>query len=185
MTVPDRLLFGQFLIDNKKTSPAVLEKALEIQKIEHMSDTPRMLGNILLNDFKTFKDRVELQHCLRKFDTFQLEMKNIFLEAKKYGADPVDKLQQEYADLLEELEAAPTAKIREAIIRIEKFRVDIKSVRRLKEENEILREDNNAKYDEIEKLKYKVESLNNNLKKKDNIVKKYERFLRDKGWGNG
>ena len=184
MNIPDRLLFGQFLIDNEKTSPAILEKALDIQKVEHMSDTPRMLGNILLNDFNVFNDRMQLQNCLKKFDTFQLEMKNIFLEAKKYGVDPINKLQHEYADLLEELEASPTAKVREVIMKIEKFRVDIKSVRILKEENEMLRKDNDAKYAEIEKLKWKLESSNNNLKMKDKSVKKYERFLRDKGWGN-
>ena len=67
----ERLVFGEWLVRKGRLDPNVLKSALEIQNIEK-SDTlrssPRLLGQILLDDFQVFRSRVELNHALVEFE---------------------------------------------------------------------------------------------------------------------
>lgn len=170
------MLFGQYLVEKKKITKTILFKALQTQKEEKISNSPRMLGSILLNDFKIFENRIELRRVLKDFEKYQDKMREMYLEAKKYGADPLDKLNQEYADLMEELEGVDTKKIREVIVKIEKFKLDIRKNKNINEMNEINEE-------RIEELKRK----NNNLLEEINSLKdrntktldKYNASLKD------
>jgi len=176
MDISDKMLFGQYLVEKKKITKTILFKALQTQKEEKISNSPRMLGSILLNDFKIFENRIELRRVLKDFEKYQDKMREMYLEAKKYGADPLDKLNQEYADLMEELEGVDTKKIREVIVKIEKFKLDIRKNKNINEMNEINEE-------RIEELKRK----NNNLLEEINSLKdrntktldKYNASLKD------
>ena len=159
---PDRLLFGQFLIEEKKINKAVLDVAMAKQDSERITDKPRMLGAILLNDFNVFRDRIELKHYLDKFEIYKSDIRNMYITAKTYGVSPNKKLASEYADLMEELEAAPTIKIRELIKMIEKFKIAIKEVK--------------SKDDEIIKLKKEIEEKDEKL---ETMRRKLSRFERD------
>jgi hypothetical protein len=83
-----RLLFGQFLLEKKKVTREILKKALFQQ--EHaagsstIKESHRFLGQILLEDFGVFKNRVELNHFLINFNEYKdkieaerIELKNI------------------------------------------------------------------------------------------------------------
>lgn len=67
----ERLVFGEWMVRKGRLDPNVLKSALEIQNIEK-SDTlrssPRLLGQILLDDFQVFRSRVELNHALVEFE---------------------------------------------------------------------------------------------------------------------
>jgi len=67
----ERLVFGEWLIRKGRMDAAVLQSALDIQNAEK-SDTlrtsPRMLGQILLDDFQVFRNRVELNNALIEFE---------------------------------------------------------------------------------------------------------------------
>ena len=67
----ERFVFGEWLVRKGRLSPEVLRSALEIQNAEK-SDTlrssPRLLGQILLDDFQVFRSRVELNHALVEFE---------------------------------------------------------------------------------------------------------------------
>ncbi|RKX80743.1 MAG: hypothetical protein DRP70_09930 [Spirochaetes bacterium] len=67
----ERLVFGEWLIHKDRMDAAVLKSALDIQNAEK-SDTlrtsPRMLGQILLDDFQVFRSRVELNNALIEFE---------------------------------------------------------------------------------------------------------------------
>lgn len=67
----ERLLFGEWLVRKGRVDSAALISALEVQNAEK-SDTlrtsPRLLGQILLDDFKVFRSRVELNHVLVEFE---------------------------------------------------------------------------------------------------------------------
>ncbi len=67
----ERLVFGEWLIRKGRMDSAVLKSALDIQNAEK-SDTlrtsPRMLGQILLDDFHVFRSRVELNNALIEFE---------------------------------------------------------------------------------------------------------------------
>lgn len=78
---PERILFGQFLIDKRRINKTTLGYALNTQERERMSDKPRMLGAILLNDFNVFKNRMELQRFLREFEEYKRLMQGIYDEA--------------------------------------------------------------------------------------------------------
>lgn len=73
----DPALFGQFLIEKKKVSPAVLERALEIQKLDssrNMHRSHRLLGEILMDEFNVFSSRVELNRLLMEFNDFKAQL---------------------------------------------------------------------------------------------------------------
>lgn len=73
----DPALFGQFLIEKKKVSPAVLERALEIQKLDSSRDmhrSHRLLGEILMDEFNVFSSRVELNRLLMEFNDFKVQL---------------------------------------------------------------------------------------------------------------
>jgi hypothetical protein len=80
-----RLLFGQFLLEKGKITSEVLQKALQKQQEEGESSTVReshrYLGQILLDDFQVFENRVELNHYIVNF--------------KKYR----DKIEEQHAEL--------------------------------------------------------------------------------------
>ncbi len=67
----ERLLFGEWLVRKGRMDSAVLKSALKIQNAEK-SDTlrisPRLLGQILLDDFQVFRSRIELNHVLVEFE---------------------------------------------------------------------------------------------------------------------
>jgi len=67
----ERLVFGQWLVQARHLDPVLLTSALDTQNAEK-SDTlrgsPRLLGQILLDDFNYFKSRVELNQALIEFE---------------------------------------------------------------------------------------------------------------------
>ncbi|MCK5735316.1 MAG: hypothetical protein KAH21_02515, partial [Spirochaetaceae bacterium] len=67
----ERLVFGEWLIRKGRVDELALKSALEIQNAEK-SDTlrksPRLLGQILLDDFQVFRSRVELNNALIEFE---------------------------------------------------------------------------------------------------------------------
>jgi len=67
----ERLVFGEWLVRRGRLVPEILRSALDIQNAEK-SDTlrssPRMLGQILLDDFQVFRSRIELNHALTEFE---------------------------------------------------------------------------------------------------------------------
>lgn len=164
MNIPDRLLFGQFLIEKRKINKAILDKALETQKKEDITEHPRMLGSILFNDFNIFQNRVELQRYLKEFNIYKEQICDIYVTAKTYGVSATNKLKQEYADFMEELETAPTTKIRDLIKIIEKFKLAIKQVKK--------------KDEEIEELKKEVEHLNEIINKQNSQVKRINGYVK-------
>jgi hypothetical protein len=83
-TPPNSVLFGMFLLDKKKINHQVLEAALNIQKKEDSSTlraSHRLLGQILIDDFHAFKDRVELSHYLTQFNDYKAEMEQLLYDA--------------------------------------------------------------------------------------------------------
>lgn len=166
MDIPDRLLFGQFLIEKKIITKATLDKAIEIQKSDNITDHPRMLGSILLNDFHVFDNRVELQRYLKEFEGYRDHIRDIYITAKIYGVSPDDKLEQEYAELMEELESAPTGKVRDLIKVIEKFKVAIKHVK--------------VKDDKIIELKQELINLENSKNNQIISLQKQVQLLKSK-----
>lgn len=178
------MLFGRFLIEKNRITQTELEKALEKQNIEKISNKPRMLGSILLYDFKTFIDRIELQRFLEEFEQYKEQIEKMYEDAKKYGIDPRDKLEIEYADLLEELETDETIKIRELIRRIENVRIEIKNGKnsqKLEKEREInyrLLQDNNNFHDKIKRQKIEIKSLENDKLAMENKMKRLQHILK-------
>lgn len=81
-----RLLFGQFLLEEKKVTEEVLARALVKQKDQGESNTVkesyRFLGQILLEDFGIFKNRVELNRILIKFKEYKSKIENEHAELK-------------------------------------------------------------------------------------------------------
>jgi hypothetical protein len=67
----ERIVFGEWLVRKGRVDSAVLNSALEIQNVEK-SDTlrtsPRLLGQILLDDFQVFRSRVDLNKALVEFE---------------------------------------------------------------------------------------------------------------------
>ncbi len=65
------MVFGKWLVNKGMVSPEVLQSALDIQNAEK-SDTlrtsSRLLGQILLEDFNVFRNRVELNKALVEFE---------------------------------------------------------------------------------------------------------------------
>jgi hypothetical protein len=82
---PDRVLFGQYLIEHKKVDEETLKKALAIQMKEShaiMRDSHRYLGQILFEDFEVFKDRIELNRWVTNFHKYKTEIETMIAEAK-------------------------------------------------------------------------------------------------------
>lgn len=74
------LLFGQFLIDKKIITSDTLMLALKKQsqeKSDIMIKSERLLGQILIEDFKAF-NRLELMRLLKEFNEYKAEMENEF-----------------------------------------------------------------------------------------------------------
>jgi hypothetical protein len=80
---PDQILFGQFLVDKKKITFDKLKSALEIQAKERdktMKESHRLLGQILLQDFKVFESRIELNKYLNEFHEYKSDMEQMYYE---------------------------------------------------------------------------------------------------------
>ncbi len=86
----ERLVFGQWLVHTGKLNPQLLQAALDIQNAER-SDTlrksSRLLGQILLDDFQVFRNRVELNQALVEFE----KVKSL-IEARKTTLNIHDQL---------------------------------------------------------------------------------------------
>ena len=78
----DKILFGQFLVDKKKIDFDKLKAALAVQSKEKgaLKESHRMLGQILLQDFKVFKDRIELNRFLNEFHEYKSTMEQMYYE---------------------------------------------------------------------------------------------------------
>lgn len=75
----NRSLFGQFLIEKSKINSVILEKALDIQNLESrdfLRQSHRLLGEILMDDFNVFSNRVELNRLLIEFNTFKSQLES-------------------------------------------------------------------------------------------------------------
>jgi predicted RNase H-like nuclease (RuvC/YqgF family) len=175
MNIPDKLLFGQFLMERRKVTQNVLDQAIEIQQQEKIADHYRMLGNILLHDFNVFNDRIDLKNHLKEFEAYKEEIREMYITAKKYGTPAEDKLAEEFVDLMEELETAETFKIRALIKEIERFKFAVQEVKRKDRKIEELTK-------EVENLKMQNQNLKNNLKKaQDNNVRVAQKWIKQKG----
>ena len=67
----DRLLFGEWLLRTGRLDQAVLSEALKIQdqeRSDNLRSSPRLLGQILLDDFSVFRSRLELNASLVEFE---------------------------------------------------------------------------------------------------------------------
>ncbi len=72
-------MFGQYLLEKKKINDALLRKALDIQqkeKSQTLRTSHRLLGQILLEEFRVFRNRVELNKYLVAFKAFNEELEN-------------------------------------------------------------------------------------------------------------
>ena len=79
---PDQILFGQFLVDEKKLKFDTLKLALKVQSKEKGSirESHRLLGQILLEDFKIFENRLELNKYLDKFHEYKSSMEQMYYD---------------------------------------------------------------------------------------------------------
>lgn len=87
--IPNAILFGQYLLEKKKVDKETLEKAVRIQSNEDSStlkESHRLLGQILLDDFSVFANRVELNKYIIHFAEFKAQMEKAMYEAQIYGA---------------------------------------------------------------------------------------------------
>ena len=85
---PEKILFGQFLIENKIITLHMLKRALEIQAGENsetLKESHRLLGQILFENFHVFKNRLELNTYLNKYKQFKEQVEQIRFDAKNYG----------------------------------------------------------------------------------------------------
>ena len=88
------ILFGQFLIERKKLSQDKLDMAIEIQKKEdslNLRQSHRLLGVILLESLKIFKDRMELNQYLQEFNKFRE-----IVEARIYQTNTQNKKEEKH-----------------------------------------------------------------------------------------
>jgi hypothetical protein len=183
--VKDNILFGQFLIEQQIITNNQLSQALKIQKRDNLSDKPKMLGSILLNEFGVFEDRMELSSFLDKFKEFDKEMKEAYEIASTYGLNPLEKLQEEYAILIKELEINDVPKIKNLIKEIEKFRMSMKDIKykdelikKLRAELVQLKADKERYYSANLKMHQKIKELKQELSRKDLEIKKLLQHLR-------
>lgn len=81
---PERMLFGQFLLEQKRITGNELALALYKQSKERINHhTVRRLGDILLQDFEVFKDADDLKQALNDFKNYSLEMSRIYGDARE------------------------------------------------------------------------------------------------------
>lgn len=88
-------LFGQFLIEKRKISETILEKALSVQNLESeetLRQSHRLLGEILMDDFNVFSSRVELNRLLIEFNDFKAQLESqrtdlMYLTRSDYSPD--------------------------------------------------------------------------------------------------
>jgi hypothetical protein len=69
-SLPRNIMFGQYLLQIGKTDKKTLFGALNVQAAENnniLRGSHRLLGEILLDDFKVFRNRQDLQTCLADF----------------------------------------------------------------------------------------------------------------------
>jgi len=67
----ERTVFGEWLVRRGRLKPEMLEAALAIQnkeKSDVLRGSPRLLGQILLDDFRVFRNRMELNGALVDFE---------------------------------------------------------------------------------------------------------------------
>lgn len=179
MNVAEKLLFGQFLIDSKKTNRETIDKALYTQKEEKLRETPRMLGSILMNDFKVFQNRKDLEIYLKKFEIYKEKMRKMYLDAENHGLRPIEKLQQEYASLVEELDSAESDNIRNIIEKIELFKQAIRESKKNKKDLESLQQKVQKLLLENSSLRYRIKSLEQD---KEQLLEKYKSALKKAGF---
>ncbi len=82
---PDRVLFGQYLIEEKKIDERTLAEALGIQMQEShevLRESHRLLGQILYEDFKIFSNRLELNKWVTDFHKYKNRIETMYVEAK-------------------------------------------------------------------------------------------------------
>jgi hypothetical protein len=81
---PDKVLFGQYLVEQKKITPDILKRALQIQEKEggsaRLRESHRLLGQILLEDFHVFKNRVELNRYIVEFNEYKEYVQEKYFE---------------------------------------------------------------------------------------------------------
>ena len=68
------LLFGQFLIEKNIIDEPTLVSALKIQvkeKDSTIKQSHRLLGQILLEEFKVFENRLELNDIIHQFNEYR------------------------------------------------------------------------------------------------------------------
>lgn len=81
---PERMLFGQFLLEQKRITGNELALALYKQSKERITHhTVRRLGDILLQDFQKFKDEADLKQALLEFKDYIAEMSRIYGDARE------------------------------------------------------------------------------------------------------
>lgn len=81
---PDKVLFGQYLVEKKKITPEILKRALQVQEREgggpRLRESHRLLGQILLEDFYVFKNRVELNQYIVNFNEYREYIQEKYFE---------------------------------------------------------------------------------------------------------
>lgn len=81
---PERMLFGQYLLEQKRITGNELALALYKQSKERISyHTVRRLGDILLQDFQKFEDEEDLKRALDDFKEYLVEMSKIYGDARE------------------------------------------------------------------------------------------------------
>jgi len=76
MNTREPIVFGKWLILTRHLEPRILESALAIQQSERsvtLRSSPRLLGQILLEDFNVFRSRVDLNKALIEFNNIKNE----------------------------------------------------------------------------------------------------------------
>lgn len=81
---PERMLFGQFLLEQKLLTGNEIALALYKQSKERIHNhTVRRLGTILLEDYQVFKTEQDLQNALQAFRDYKEEMNSIYNDARE------------------------------------------------------------------------------------------------------
>lgn len=94
---PDRQIFGQFLIEVGKADSKTIQKAIKTQEEERSStlrDSHRFLGKILLEDFRVFKNTVELNRYLKEYQKYKENVENYFFVASQFASGKDNKSEQ-------------------------------------------------------------------------------------------
>lgn len=94
---PDQILFGQFLVDKKKLTFDKLKSALAIQSKERgdIKTSHRLLGQILLEEFKVFESRMELNRYLNEFHQYKSDMEQMYYELHKMKDEEIEDLHED------------------------------------------------------------------------------------------